>query len=71
MYRRFRPAQGGPRADARALGAELDQRLHDLERLLAHRPFFYAERVSMADLAVFDRPAFEKIAAQAKASLGG
>jgi large subunit ribosomal protein L20 len=29
------------------------------------------DRKVLADLAVFDRPAFEKIAAQAKASLGG
>jgi formyl-CoA transferase len=53
LRRRFRPVQAAPRSDAAAIGAELDQRLRDLERLLAHRPFFYAERVSMADLAVF------------------
>jgi large subunit ribosomal protein L20 len=29
------------------------------------------DRKVLADLAVFDRPAFERIAAQAKASLGG
>jgi glutathione S-transferase len=40
-------------ADAGRLLGELDQRLGDLVRLLAGRPFFYAERVSMADIAVF------------------
>jgi glutathione S-transferase len=46
------PGPGRP-ADAARLLDELDQRLRDLVRLLAGRPFFYSDRVSMADLAVF------------------
>jgi glutathione S-transferase len=51
--RSFLGLRPGPRPRAGPLATELDQRLRDLVRLLAHRPFFYAERVSMADLAVF------------------
>jgi glutathione S-transferase len=46
-----RPGPARP-PDASRLRDELDQRLGDLVRLLAGRPFFYAERVSMADIAV-------------------
>jgi glutathione S-transferase len=42
-----RPAEG--LRIRRAIG----ERLVDLERLLAERPFFYASRISMADLAVY------------------
>jgi glutathione S-transferase len=39
-------AVGGP-------GPEFERSLHDLERLLGARPFFFADRLSRADLSVF------------------
>lgn len=53
LRRRFERQSAARPTDAVRLRDELDQRLHDLVRLLAGRPFFYSERVSMADLAVF------------------
>ena len=53
LLRRSPGRSAGRPADAVRLLDELDQRLRDLVRLLAGRPFFYSERVSMADLAVF------------------
>jgi glutathione S-transferase len=53
LRRRFESTRAAPPPDAARLRDELDQRLQDLVRLLAGRPFFYSERVSMADLAVF------------------
>jgi glutathione S-transferase len=51
---RLRRREGaGPPAEAARLVAELGERLRDLERLLAGRPFFYASRLSLADLAVY------------------
>ena len=35
------------------LGKEFGQRLDDLVNFLGRRPFFYADRVSRADLAVY------------------
>jgi glutathione S-transferase len=53
LRRRFQGPGPARPPDAGRLRVELDQRLQDLVRLLAGRPFFYSERVSMADLAVF------------------
>ena len=40
-------------SEGRRIGQAVGERLVDLERLLAERPFFYASRISMADLAVY------------------
>ncbi len=53
LRRRIEGSHPARPTDASRLRDELDQRLQDLVRLLAGRPFFYSERVSMADLAVF------------------
>jgi glutathione S-transferase len=53
LRRRFAQQSPARPSDAARIRDELDQRLQDLVRLLARRPFFYSERVSMADLAVF------------------
>ena len=42
----FDTRDGGP-------GPEFEQRIADLEKLLGVRPFFFADRISRADLAVF------------------
>ena len=39
--------------EADGLGAEFAQRLDDLVNFLGRRPFFYADRISRADLAVY------------------
>ncbi|MEN8181022.1 MAG: glutathione S-transferase family protein, partial [Myxococcota bacterium] len=46
------PAASMP-PEAERLREEVGGRLADLDRLLADRPFFYSNRISMADLAVF------------------
>jgi glutathione S-transferase len=42
-----RPSEG------RRIGEGIGERLADLDRMLAGRPFFYSSRISMADLAVY------------------
>ena len=46
-------AQGMGRLPEETLGQEFGARLDDLLRMLGERPFFYDERPSVADLAVF------------------
>ena len=46
-------AQGMGRLPEETLGREFGTRLDDLLRMLGERPFFYDERPSVADLAVF------------------
>ena len=46
-------AQGMGRLPEETLGREFGARLDDLLRMLGERPFFYDERPSVADLAVF------------------
>ncbi len=53
LRRRLEGESTARASNAARIRDELDQRLQDLVRLLAGRPFFYSERVSMADLAVF------------------
>jgi glutathione S-transferase len=45
--RNDRPSEG------RRIGQAIGERLVDLDRMLAERPFFYSSRISMADLAVY------------------
>ena len=46
-------AQGMGRLPEETLGSEFGARLDDLLRMLGERPFFYDQRPSVADLAVF------------------
>lgn len=52
MRRRRRSGHAPSAGDGR-LGTEFRQRLDDLVNFLGGRPFFYAERISRADLAVY------------------
>ena len=49
---RARPEPDGP-SERERLVQEVGHRVSDLARLLVPRPFFYADRVSIADLAVY------------------
>ena len=49
---RMRPHPGNP-SDAERLVHEVGHRVADLARLLVPRPFFYADRISIADLAAY------------------
>ena len=49
---RVRPEAEKPKEDER-LAHEVGHRVHDLARLLVPRPFFYADRLSIADLAAY------------------
>ena len=50
---RMRRRQPAKQSELERLLYEIGHRLDDLERLLLPRPFFYAERIGIADLAVF------------------
>lgn len=47
------PVAGQERSEARMIREGVRERLGDLDRMLADRPFFYASRISMADLGVY------------------
>ncbi len=53
LARRIRTRPGAESSEADRLLREIGQRIEDMDRLLADRPFFYADRISMADLAVY------------------
>ncbi len=50
---RRRILRRAPARPASALGAEFPRRLDDLANFLGSRPFFYADQISRADLAVY------------------
>jgi glutathione S-transferase len=52
LVRRLRPAPGRTQAKELLL-RDVESRLGDLENLLGTRPFFYADRISMADLTIY------------------
>lgn len=51
--RRLRPSADPRRLEGTRIAQDVRQRLADLDRMLADRPFFYASRISMADLAAY------------------